>query len=136
YKQLRDYKSGARVNAIMSPRVENLSEQDMLDVAAYYAYLPRLRAYHPAAEGPAPQIVLHGAPMRNIPPCATCHGAVTYKVGTEWPEGEAAVFRRAKLEAFPPGARHNDISQQMRNIARRMTGAEIQQAAAYYANQP
>jgi cytochrome c553 len=136
YKQLQDYKSGARTSAIMSPRVANLTEQDLRDVAAYYAYLPRLRAYHPASAGPTPQIVLHGAPMRNIPPCATCHGEVDYKVGTEWLEGESAVYLRAQLLAFASGDRHNDISQQMRNIARGMTQTEIDQAATYYANQP
>jgi cytochrome c553 len=136
YKQLRDYQSGARINAIMTPRVAKLSEQDIGDLAAFYAYLPRLRGYHPASEGPAPQIVLHGAPMRNIPPCATCHGAVDYKIGTEWLEGESAVYLRAQLVAFASGDRHNDISQQMRNIARRMTLSEIEQAATYYASQP
>ncbi len=136
YKQLHDFQSGARTNAVMTPRVANLSEQDMRDIAAYYAYLPRLPAYHPATEGPAPQIVLHGAPMRNIPPCATCHGEVDYKVGAAWLEGESAVYLRTQLEAFASGDRHNDISQQMRNIARGMTTAEIQQAAAYFASQP
>ena len=133
YKQLRDYQSGARVNAIMTPRVANLSDEDMRDLAAYYAYLARLRPYHPVSAGSAPQIVLHGAPMRNIPPCATCHGAIDYKVGTEWLEGESATYLRTQLLAFAAGDRHNDISQQMRNIARRMTPAEIEQAATYYA---
>jgi cytochrome c553 len=135
YKQLHDYQSGARVSAIMTPRVAKLSDQDMRDVAAYYAYLPRLRANHSVSDSPAPQIVLHGAPMRNVPPCATCHGEVDYKVGTEWLEGESATYLRTQLEAFSSGDRHNDISQQMRNIARRMTPTEIQQAATWYANQ-
>lgn len=136
YKQLRDYKSGARVNAIMSPRVSNLSDQDMRDIAAYYAYLPRLKPYHPIQEGPAPQIVVHGAPMRNIPSCAACHGTIGYKVGTEWLEGESATYLRAQLEEFASGERHNDLSGQMRNVARGMSRAEIEQAAAYYASQP
>ena len=136
YKQLRDFQSGARVSAIMVPLVANLGDRDMRDVAAYYAYLPRLHTYHPPSAGPAPQIVLHGAPMRNIPPCATCHGEVGYKVGTEWLEGESAVYLRSQLTAFASGGRHNDISQQMRNIARHMTVTEIEQAAAYYSSQP
>ncbi len=135
YKQLQDYKSGARTNAIMSPRVTDLTDQDMRDLAAYYSYLPRLPPYHPVDAGPAPQIVVHGAPLRNIPPCATCHGTIGYKIGTEWLEGESAVYLRTQLEAFASGTRHNDISEQMRNIARGMTPTEIEQAAAYYANQ-
>ena len=136
YKQLRDYQSGARSNAIMSPRVTNLTDQDMRDLAAYYAYLPRLSAYHPASLGAAPQIVRNGAPMRNIPPCATCHGEVDHKLGSEWLEGESATYLRTQLEDFASGTRHNDISEQMRNIARGLTRAEMDEAARYYANQP
>ena len=42
YKQLLDFKTGARASAVMSPLVADLSDQDMRDLAAYYAYLPRL----------------------------------------------------------------------------------------------
>jgi len=135
YKQLRDFKSGARANAIMSPQARDLSDQDMRDLAAYYAYLPRLRA-HRARTEPAPAIVIHGAPMRNIAPCAACHGTIGYKIGTEWLEGESPVYLRAQLEAFASGERRNDISEQMRNVARGMTPTEIEDAAAYYAGNP
>jgi cytochrome c553 len=134
YKQLQDYKSGARVNAIMSPRVVNLTDQDMRDLAAYFSSLPRLPPYHPVPNGPAPAIVAHGAPMRNIPPCATCHGTVAYKMGNEWLEGESALYLRSQLEAFSSGARHNDINEQMRNVARGMTSDEIERAAVYFAS--
>jgi cytochrome c553 len=40
------------------------------------------------------------------------------------------------LQAFASGTRHNDISQQMRNIARHMTPEEIDAVAAYYEAQP
>ena len=49
YKELNDFQTGARVNAVMSPFAAPLTDQDMLDLAAYYSYLPRLPAYHPAA---------------------------------------------------------------------------------------
>jgi cytochrome c553 len=113
FKQLRDYKSGARTSAIMSPR-DN----------------------HPTTAKPAPQIVVSGAPMRNIPPCASCHGTLDYKTGSAWLEGQSPVYLRTQLEAFASGARHNDISQQMRNIARGMSHAEIEEAVQYYANRP
>ncbi len=35
-KQLKDFKSGARKNALMSPQAAALSEQDMQNLAAYY----------------------------------------------------------------------------------------------------
>ena len=36
-KVLKDYKSGARKNAIMAPQAANLSDQDMADLAAYFS---------------------------------------------------------------------------------------------------
>jgi cytochrome c553 len=36
-KSLRDYKSGARKNAIMAPQVANLNPRDFEDLAAYFS---------------------------------------------------------------------------------------------------
>ena len=136
YKELEDFHTGARVNAIMSPFALNLSEQDMIDLASYYAFLPRLPAYHPTAPRPLPRIVINGAPLRGIAPCGSCHGELDNKAGSPWLEGQSAVYIKSQLEAFASNERRNDISQQMRNIARRMTPDEIEQAAQYYASQP
>jgi len=133
FKQLRDYQSGARTNATMGPRAAGLTVQDMRDLSAYYASLPRLSLS--AAAGPAPAIVTGGAPMRNIAPCGACHGGVAAKAGSAWLDGAPQAYLQAQLEAFAAGTRHNDISQQMRNIARNMTPAEITQAARHYAGQ-
>jgi hypothetical protein len=52
------------------------------------------------------------------------------------PEGQPAIYLRAQLQAFATGARHNDIGEQMRNLARRMTSEEIDAASRSYANLP
>jgi cytochrome c553 len=136
YKELMDFHSGARTNAVMSPFAANLSEQDMADVAVYYAYLPRLPGYHPNMPPSQPQIVISGAPLRGIAPCGACHGTLDNKVGSPWLEGQPAAYVKAQLEAFASGARRNDIDQQMRNVARRLTPQEIEEAARYYSSQP
>lgn len=136
YKQLRDFKAGARSNAVMTPFAINLSEQDMVDLSAYYAYLPRQPGLHPDAGVAAPAIVIRGAAMRNIPACSSCHGGGEVKAGAPWLEGQSAVYIKAQLQAFSEGHRRNDISEQMRNIARRMTPQEFDDAAAYYASRP
>jgi cytochrome c553 len=136
YKQLLDFRSGARVNAVMSPFAASLSDQDIADLAAYYAYLPRLPAYHPEAQLPPTRIVVYGAPLRGIAPCGACHGSLDNKTGSPWLEGQSAVYIKEQLQAFASGQRHNDISEQMRNIARAMTPDEIEEAANYYATQP
>jgi len=136
YKELRDFKAAARTNAIMSPFAVKLSEQDMLDLAAYHSYLPRQPGSHPDPAVTAPSIVARGAPMRNVPACSACHGTTDPKLGTPWLEGQSAVYIKAQLQAFATGTRRNDISEQMRNIARQMTASEIDEAARYYASRP
>ena len=136
YKELNDFKTGARVNVVMSPFATTMSNQDMLDVAAYYAYLPRVPSNHLDPGIAAPRIVTTGAPMRNIAPCGSCHGDIDNKAGSPWLGGQSAVYIKAQLHAFASGARRNDISQQMRNIARQMTAEEIDQVARYYEAQP
>ncbi|MET0876933.1 MAG: cytochrome c4, partial [Tardiphaga sp.] len=84
----------------------------------------------------APVIVVNGAPMRNIAPCGSCHGELDSKAGSPWLGGQSAVYIKTQLQAFASGARRNDISQQMRNIARQMTTEEMDAAARYYESQP
>jgi len=64
----------------MAPLVANLSDTDIRDLAAYYAYLPRPSDFRPASEVP-PRIVSNGAPMRGIAPCEACHGELDSKPG-------------------------------------------------------
>ena len=109
--------------------------QDFRDLAAYYAYLPQA-SRRPSGTGHR-RIVESGAPMRNIAPCA----CMSWRPRAQsWQllgsRGSRRSYLKAQLLAFASGARHNDISQQMRNIARRMTAAEIDAAAKYYGNQP
>ena len=133
YKQLVDFKTGARVSAVMAPLVADLSDADMRDLADYYAYLPRLT--DSSAINP-PRIVASGAPLRGIAPCGACHGEVGAKASAAWLEGQPVAYLRTQLEAFASGARHNDIDEQMRNVARVMTPQEIDAASRYYAEHP
>ncbi|SAL60040.1 cytochrome c, class I [Caballeronia peredens] len=135
YKQLIDFQKGARTNAVMSPMAMNLSDQDMRDLAAYYSSLPRPPAQRKVSEALAPPIVAHGAPMRNIAPCAACHGGIDNKAGSPWLDGLPAAYTKAQLIAFANGTRTNDIDGVMRNVARNMTPEEIDAAAAYYARE-
>jgi cytochrome c553 len=76
--------------------------------------------------------------MKDSLPVVTrsCHGSLDNKAGSPWLEGQPEAYLKVQLQAFASGKRTNDISQQMRNIARAMTPQEIDQAAAYYASQP
>ena len=134
YKELVDFKTGARASAIMAPLVVDLSDRDMRELAAYYAYLPRVSG-HPGNTEVAPRIVASGAPMRGIAPCGACHGEIGGKASAAWLEGQPLVYLRVQLAAFASGARRNDIGEQMRNVARGMTPVEIEAASRFYAGQ-
>ncbi len=135
YKQLVDFKTGARESAVMAPLVSDLSDSDMRDLAAYYAYLPRVSDREAAPDDP-PRIVVSGDPMRGIAPCGACHGTVGRKAGAAWLGGQPAAYLHAQLVAFASGVRRNDIGEQMRNVARQMTPGEIDAASRYYAEHP
>jgi cytochrome c553 len=89
----------------------------MRDLAAYYAYLPRV-SDRPSITAVPPHIVASGAPMRGIAPCGTCHGTLDSKAGAAWLEGQPEIYLRTQIEAFAGGVRRNDIGEQMRNACR------------------
>jgi cytochrome c553 len=133
YKELKDFQDGARSSSVMAPLAGVLSDSDMRDLAAYYAYLPRVNEAEVGTKPAAPHIVRYGAPLRNIPACGSCHDGLM--AGAPWLKGQPSVYLKAQLAAFANGGRRNDIDDQMRNIARRMTAEEIDEAAAYYGSQ-
>ena len=132
-KQLRDYRSGKRESAIMAALAARLSDRDIDDLAAYYAYLPKARTSPTTYDQTLPALVRVGDPLRNIAPCISCHGSVDQKIGTPWLEGMPRDYLVAQLRAFASGARRNDSHAQMRNMARPMTDREIDEVATFYA---
>jgi cytochrome c553 len=132
-KQLRDYRSGHRASAIMQALARDLSDRDIEDLAAYYAYLPKARTAPTFYSDALPALVRVGAPLRNIAPCISCHGGVDQKLGAPWLEGMPKNYLVTQLVAFASGERRNDGLAQMRNMARQMTRDEIDAVATFYA---
>ena len=133
-KQLMDYQRGDRSSAVMQALAGSLSERDVHDLAAYYADLPKPRAVRPGDHDEAvPALIRVGDPMRNIAPCAACHGAVGAKLGAPWLEGMPKAYLAAQLKDFASGLRRNDSHAQMRNMARALSATEIDSIADFYA---
>lgn len=132
-KQLHDYKAGKRASPIMEALAKNLSERDITDLAAYYAFLPKARTAPTTYDESLPALVRVGAPLRNIAPCISCHGGVDQKLGAPWIEGMPKDYLVTELRAFRSGQRRNDGEAQMRNVVRAMTDAEIDEVSAFYA---
>jgi len=132
-KQLRDYRSAKRSSSVMQALSKDLSDGDIDDLAAYYASLPKARTAPTTYDESLPALVRVGAPLRNVAPCISCHGGVDQKIGAPWIEGMPKDYLVMQLKAFRSGERRNDGEAQMRNVARAMTDAEIDDVAAFYA---
>jgi len=138
YKQLEDYKSARRDPAVMGVFVASLSEQQILDLATYFASLPNpfaAAATMPGSADPAARALIEtGSPMRGIASCAACHGPQGVTTGAPELRGQQRAYLEQELQAFKAGNRHNDITEQMRGVARQLTNGEIAMLAAYYSS--
>jgi cytochrome c553 len=134
-KQLKDYKGGDRASAVMQGLSASLAARDIEDLAVYYASLPRSRNAPLTDMAKVPPLVKVGDPMRNIAPCASCHGGMEQKLGTPWLEGMPKEYLATQLRQFASGERHNDSHAQMRNMARALKTNEIEEVAVFYARQ-
>ena len=132
-KQLLDYKAGRRSHTLMEALARDMSQQDIEDIAAYYAFLPKARTAPTTYDESLPALVRVGDPLRNIAPCISCHGGVDQKLGAPWIEGMPKDYLVEQLKAFKSGARRNDAQGQMRNMARPMSEQEIAEVSAFYA---
>ncbi|GGC04151.1 cytochrome c [Marinobacterium zhoushanense] len=139
--QLRDYREGRRISAVMAPNASRLNDQQIEDVAAYYTV--QTLAVTPA-ELPADllakgeQLVKQGDWDNYIVPCETCHGPGAQGVGATFPglSGQHSTYLRQQLEAWKNGTRNNDPNQLMLAIAARLSDEQIQAVSAYLSQQP
>ncbi len=132
YKQLADYRSGKRLWGVMDAMAKALSVKDSADVASYFAGrpggLPAVTGLRVPEAGrtlrqsnPAIRLVFAGDPARGIAPCSACHGPGGYKLGAPALQHQRTLYIESQLLAFAQGMRQNDISEQMRTIARQLT---------------
>ena len=134
-KQLQEYKSGARVNAIMVGMVAPLSPQDMEDLAAYFASQQIARGTADPALAPAGEAMFRGGNLTSgVAACSACHGATgAGNPAAKFPAlaGQHAEYVELQLKAFRTMERANDAGQMMRGVAAKMTDPEIKAVASY-----
>ncbi|WP_417539429.1 c-type cytochrome [Marinobacter sp.] len=141
-KQLHDYKSGARSNASMIPFASMLDEQQIEDVAAYYASLPATQGKGSEGADEATlnrgqQLAERGDWSAYIVSCKSCHGPDSQGAGGDFPgiSGQHAGYIEAQLQAWKAGNRKNDTQDLMGSIARRMSDDDIHAVAVWLASQ-
>lgn len=143
-KQLQEFKlasqtAGAegRNNAVMNGMAAALSEQDMLDLAAYFSSQEATKgeASEDAIEL-GQKLYLGGDLERGITACIACHGPRgngTSLSGFPDISGQHADYIATQLRAFRSGDRNNSLNGMMADIAKKMTDDEIDTISSYVA---
>ena len=136
-KQLAEFKNGTRSNPLMSPMAAGLSEQDMADLAAYFSsQTPKGGEADPELVALGEKIYRGGNATTGVAACMACHGPDGMgNPLANFPRlsGQHAAYTALQLKAFRAGDRTNDAGLMMRNIAARMSDAEIQAVSSYIA---
>jgi cytochrome c553 len=134
-KQLRNFKAGDRSNALMSPMAAPLSEQDMEDLAAYYAsQTAKPGQADEALFEKGRQLYRGGNMSTGVAACVACHsptGAGNPAANFPSLRGQHTSYTVNQLKAFKRGERANDAGKMMQNIASKMTEEEMQAVASY-----
>jgi cytochrome c553 len=135
--QLRDFASGVRASAIMSPIAKALSPDDIADVTAYFAgvnapFLP-LKAADPALIKRGEELAKIGSAERRIQNCDNCHGPDGSGEPPVIPylAGQYAHYIAFTLQMWRQGFRKNSPDA-MGVIANKLDDQEIATVAAYY----
>ena len=121
---LQGYKDQTRPHKTMHAQAASLSDQDMQDIAAFFASEGAIRK----ASG------LTGTPPAKAATCVACHGEGGISVAPNWPSlaGQHKDYLEHALGEYKAGARKNAI---MGSQAVGLTAAEITVLAAYFSSQ-
>jgi cytochrome c553 len=121
-KQLTEFKSGKRANAIMMGFASMLSEADMKNVAA-----------NKDTVALGEKIYRGGIAERSIPACAGCHSPTGSGIPALYPRlgGQHAEYTETQLIAYRGGTRNNSL--QMTGIAAKLNDREIKAVSDYLA---
>lgn len=150
-KQLHDFKDGRRKNDQMSPMAAPLSDQDIEDLAAFFSTQKVNAVANAKAEllAAGQKVYLKGKGRPDVvPACVGCHSP-SGQGKNDWSDimmksppttlapaigGQHPAYIARQLAAYKTGERNNDIGRVMRNIAERLTDADIAAVSEYAAS--
>ncbi|UCV14620.1 c-type cytochrome [Quatrionicoccus australiensis] len=141
-KQLHNFKSvdgkpAVRNNAIMAGMAAAVPDEEIANVAAWFAS----QKIKPAAAKDEKLIALgqkiwrQGDFKKGVPACAGCHGPSGAGLPAQYPRlaGQFQEYTEAQLKAFRSEERANDPEKMMRTIAAKLSDPEIKAVAEYIA---
>ena len=134
-KQLAEFKAGKRKNAVMNAMAAPLSDEDIRNVAAFYASKTAKPGFakNKATVELGEKIYRGGIAERNVPACASCHGPTGSGIPAQYPRlgGQHGDYVEAQMNAFRAGTRTNNPV--MITVAAKMNDKEIKAVSDYVA---
>ena len=134
-KQLQEFKSGKRANAIMAGMAATLSDADMQNIAYWVTAKSRKPGFAKDKELVVlgERIYRGGIADRQVPACAGCHSPNGAGIPAQYPRlsGQHADYTVAQLTGFRDGVRKNSL--QMTQVAAKLNDREIKAVADYIA---
>jgi cytochrome c553 len=134
-KQIADFRSGARKSPFMNIVASEVKEEDLDDIVAWFAALPRERPA-PVALPAAHKLYQEGDAARALASCASCHGATGLGLAdgnVPAVAGQQMFYLREQLLNWHLGLRNNSAGRSMNRAADPLTEAEIEALARYMA---
>ena len=133
---LAAFKAGTRKDPVMGAQTQTLNEQDIADLAAYYAeQTGARRTADPTKAAAGERLYRGGNKETKASACIACHGPKgrgNEPAGYPSLTGQHAVYTAKQLNDYKNGQRESDGDTQiMRDIAKRLTTDEINEVAAY-----
>ncbi|MBV6290302.1 c-type cytochrome [Pseudomonas aegrilactucae] len=135
-KQLHDIQSGKRTVLEMTGMLAAFSEQDLADIAAYFASQKgSVGAANPELVARGEALFRGGDLSKGLPACTGCHspnGAGNAAAGFPHLGGQHADYTKKQLTAFREGERTNDgDATTMRTIASKLSNKDIEALSSY-----
>jgi cytochrome c553 len=134
-KQLAEFKSGKRKNAVMQGFASMLSDEDMRNVSFFYASKTAKPGFAKDKKTVAlgEKIYRGGIADRAVPACAACHGPTGTGLPAQYPrlQGQHGDYTTAQMLAFRDGGRTNNSV--MTGVAAKMNDREIKAVSDYIA---
>lgn len=134
-KQLQEFKSGKRKNAIMQGFAATMTDDDMKNVA-YWATSKKAKAGFAKEKDlvtMGERIYRGGISDRQVPACAGCHSPNGAGLPSQYPRlgGQHSEYTASQLTAFRDGVRGNNLT--MTQVAAKLNDKEIRAVADYIA---
>lgn len=134
-KQLKEIKAGSRQVVEMTGMLNGFSDQDLANIAAFFAS-QKVQIGQTSQElvEAGQQIYRAGVMDKGVAACTACHspnGTGISSAGFPALSGQHAAYVEKQLMAFRNGARDNDPNGMMRDIAAKLSDTEIKAVADY-----